>query len=246
VRAIALIEGHASISQRTGQLLRRTTTTSAAADSAVLVETGAALVEDTTIFGATSPVAGGRYRLAITPTFGDPSFTSITADYRRYLTPVRPFTVAVRFRHLGRYGHGSTDPRLLPLFFTLRDVVRGYGDTGRSAVTGGLSSSRRLLTGNVELRFPIAALLKRLTLASLPIEGLVFADSGRFALRWASDRAMLQALEPASGVNAAGLVFSRMWHPLDGRPAAGRSPSTSARASNLGRRRTAGNAVCCA
>ena len=32
--------------------------------------------------------------------------------------------------HIGRYGSGADDPRLLPLAWTLRDLVRGYDDTG--------------------------------------------------------------------------------------------------------------------
>ena len=143
-------------SEQNGQLLRRTTTTVPAARPALLAESGAALVYDTAVFGPTSPILGQRYRFAIAPTFGDLAFTSVTADYRRYLMPVRPFTIATRVMHLGRYGGGSDDPRLLPLVFTMRDVVRGYGDTGRTGGSDSALSATRMLVANLEMRFPYA------------------------------------------------------------------------------------------
>jgi hypothetical protein len=44
--------------------------------------------------------------------------------------PRKPFTVALRVMHLGRYGVDAGDARLLPLAWTIRDIVRGYGDLG--------------------------------------------------------------------------------------------------------------------
>jgi outer membrane protein assembly factor BamA len=198
-------------SQSTGRLLDRTTTTTPAAVPAMLAESGAALVYDTAVFGATSPILGERYRFSVAPTFGSLSFTSVTADYRRYLMPVRPFTVAMRLMHLGRYGGGSGDPRLLPLVFTLRDVVRGFGDTGRVGVPGGVLRANRMLVGNVELRFPLLAPLnRRAQSGSLPIEGLLFADAGQFwlpRLRGYGAFAKLQSLGAGVRLNAAGFVF---------------------------------------
>jgi outer membrane protein assembly factor BamA len=197
-------------SQQNGRLLRRNTTTAQAAAPALLAESGAALVYDTSVFGPTSPILGERYRLAVAPTFGSLSFTSVTADYRRYVMPVRPFTIAMRLMHLGRYGASSSDPRLLPLVFTMRDVVRGYGDTGRVGVPGGALSANRMVVGNVELRFPLRALWNRRTPSTLPVEGLLFADSGRFWLpRAGTDGAIANLHSLGAGVrlNAAGFVF---------------------------------------
>ena len=166
---------------------------------------------DTAVFGPTSPVLGRRSRFAIEPTFGNISFATVTADYRQYLMPVRPFTLAMRVMHLGRYGGGSNDPRLLPLVLTLRDVVRGYGDTGRVSVAGGTLSADRMLVGNVELRFPLQALWNRRSQsASLPIEALLFSDSGRFWLsRARSDGTspLLQSIGAGVRLNAAGFIF---------------------------------------
>jgi hypothetical protein len=91
-----------------------------------LFETAAALVYDSSLFGATGPVLGSRYRLEIAPTLGDLSMVTLSADYRRYFMPVRPVTIAVRVEHVGRYGDAAGDPRLLPLVWSIRDLVRGY------------------------------------------------------------------------------------------------------------------------
>src|SRR5262249_13563659 len=140
----------------TGQLVNETTVTSAAAPTALLAETGAALVYDTSVFGPTAPVLGERYRFAVAPTLGSARYTTITADYRGYLLPVQPFTIAVRAMPLGRYGSGSSDPRALPLVWTLRDVVRGYGDLGPAP--GDALIADRITAANLELRFPLAVL----------------------------------------------------------------------------------------
>ena len=56
-------------------------------------------------FGFTPPIAGARYRLEAAPAFGDIQFTTITADYRRYLF-MKPATLSFRGLHCGRYGAG--------------------------------------------------------------------------------------------------------------------------------------------
>ena len=194
-----------------GRLLRRTSITTRASAPAVLAESGAALVYDTAVFGPTSPVLGQRYRFAIAPTVGSIAFTTVTADYRRYLMPARPFTIASRVLHLGRYGGGSADPRLLPLVLTVRDVVRGYGDTGRTGGSDSALSATRMLVGNLEMRFPIHALLSRRARSHvLPAEGLLFYDAGQFWLprgRSQTASATLQSIGAGVRVAAAGFIF---------------------------------------
>ena len=207
-----------NFSSISGSLLNSSTSTTTASPTAYLVQTGAALVYDSSEFGPTSPILGQRYRLAITPTFGSISFATVTADYRKYVMPFRPFTIAMRVMHLGRYGSGSDDPRLLPLAWTLRDLVRGYGDTG--PISGDLSylTAPRMLVANVEARFPIPGIFTRSVqpLAGLPIEGLIFSDVGQF---WApaslllapggslSAQPMLRSVGAGVRLTAAGLVF---------------------------------------
>ena len=197
-------------SAETGQLLHASTVTNPAAAPATLFETGAALVNDTSVFGPTSPVLGERYRFSAAPTFGDLSFTTVTADYRRYLMPVRPWTIALRVMHVGRYGSGADDPRLLPLAWTLRDVVRGYGDAGQG--TSGLAylTASRMLVGNVELRFPIpGAFTGRIQPGPLPVEGLIFSDVGQFWVpqEGATTPHILRSVGAGVRFNAAGFVF---------------------------------------
>src|SRR5581483_1268687 len=109
-----------------GVLLDDQTQTTSLAQPLTLGNTSAALVYDTSNFGATSPVSGQRYRLEAAPTFGSIDFTNLLADYRRYFMPVSFFTIATRALHYGRYGSGAEDPRLFPLFVGYPDLVRGY------------------------------------------------------------------------------------------------------------------------
>jgi len=199
-------------SATTGQTVSSTTNTSPAAPTATLVDTGAALVYDTSVFGAASPILGQRYRFSIAPSFGSVSYTTVTADYRRYIMPLRPFTIAMRVMNVGRYGSGAGDPRLMPLAWTLRDIVRGYGDTGPNAESTTYLSADRLLVGNVELRFPIPGVLsKRMHWGALPMEGLVFSDAGRFwipdVLNSRTNTAFLHSAGAGVRLVAAGVVF---------------------------------------
>lgn len=192
-----------------GRLLAETKSTTASTGSLMLVETGAALVADSSVMGPTSPVLGRRLRFAVAPTFGNRAFTTVTADYRRYMMPVRPLTVAMRLMHVGRYGPGARDPRLLPLAWTLRDLVRGYGDAGPTTTTTRFLRSNRLLVGNLELRMPLNSFVRPLA-SLLPLEGLLFADAGQFWMRQPSGHiapATLASLGGGIRVNGGGMVF---------------------------------------
>ena len=185
-----------------------------------LVETAAALVFDSSVAGPTAPVLGTRSRFEVAPTLGEIAFVTVTADYRRYLMPVRPLTLAVRTQHAGRYGPGAGDTRLLPLAWTLRNLVRGYSlrdlGTGACAVSpqdcptiAGLGA-RQLVVSNVELRLPLVGPFGRLSRSSgLPVDGFLFADGGAFAARPAGrvGPTMLYAAGAGVRLNAGGFVF---------------------------------------
>src|SRR5262249_172735 len=115
-----------AFSLNTGNVLVNDTTTTSLARTLTLGSTSAAMVFDTPNFGATSPVQGQGYRLEGGPTFGSLQYTSLLADYRRYFMPVSFYTIAARVMHYGRYGSGSDDERLFPLFLGYPDLVRGY------------------------------------------------------------------------------------------------------------------------
>lgn len=148
-----------------------------------------ALVYDASFFGATSPILGQRYRLEVSPATGSLNWVSLLADYRRYVMPLRPFTLAFRAMHYGRYGSGSEDARLTPLYIGYPSLVRGYdlGSFSGNECTGSISCpafdrllGSRLFVGNLELRFPLLGLLGlgRGYYGALPIETALFADGG--------------------------------------------------------------------
>jgi len=194
----------------TGRLMNQTTVNNPADPTLWLGESHAALVYDTATFGPTSPILGRRYRFAVAPTLGALTFTTVTSDYRQYWMPVRPFTVAIRVMQLGRYGTDAADGRLLPLVWTIRDIVRGYGDLGTGPSSLGALSASRMLVGNGEIRFPIAGLFSHESpFGGLPIEGLAFTDVGRF---WMPDRlrgatSVLRSVGTGVRINAAGMIF---------------------------------------
>ncbi len=158
-----------------------------------LANANLALVYDTSIFGATSPIVGQRYRVEASPYAGTLTFNSILADYRRYFMPVRPFTLAGRVLHYGRYGRDAEDGRLADLFIGYPGLVRGYDSNSfeREDFVDGAGNNlatpvydrlfgSRLALANFELRFP---LFGALGLGSgyygvFPLETGVFYDLG--------------------------------------------------------------------
>lgn len=159
----------------------------------------AALVYDNSFFGATSPILGQRYRFELSPTFGSLDYVGALGDFRHYFMPVRPFTIATRLLHYGRYGSGGEDERLQPLFLGNSGLVRGYSfgsfevsecepsaDAPDSCPVFDQLLGSRMLVGNVELRFPLLGVLGLGSgyYGALPLEFTIFGDGG---LAWESD-----------------------------------------------------------
>jgi len=199
-------------SASTGKMLREGKDHLGGDAAAVLFEGAAALVYDTSVFGSTAPVLGARYRLEAAPTVGDLSFVTIVADYRRYVMPVRPVSLALRVEHVGRYGTGAGDPRLLPLVWTLRDLVRGYDP--RDVLT-----TARMTVANAELRVPLVGPFGRVSGSSaLPIDALLFGDAGAFDTA-SPTRTVLRSVGAGIRLNAGGFVFEfDAVRPLDPKP----------------------------
>jgi hypothetical protein len=149
-----------------------------------------ALVYDTSIFGATSPIRGSRYRLQIDQTGGDLNYGSALADYRKYMMPLRPFTFAVRGMYYGRYGRDAENSLLTPVYLGYPELVRGYDSGSFRAEECGITVDggcpvyeklfgSRMLMANVELRFPLwGAFGGDNFYGPLPVELGVFADAG--------------------------------------------------------------------
>ncbi|HYE85809.1 MAG TPA: BamA/TamA family outer membrane protein, partial [Vicinamibacterales bacterium] len=174
----------------TGQLFDQVTEELDRPDSLNLGELSAALVYDSSIFGATSPLVGRRYRFEYTQMGGSLSYGGVLADFRRYFMPVRPFTFAVRGLHYGRYGNDAEDSRLTPLFLGYQGLVRGYDfgsfdanecdsiDLNTCEAFDRLNGSR-VAIASAELRFPLLGLFSRKSFyGPFPIEMALFADAG--------------------------------------------------------------------
>ena len=176
----------------TGQLLLEERNDLPSPDGLTYAEVGAALVYDTSVFGATGPILGQRYRFEATPSFGALQFVGVLADYRRYFMPARPYTFAFRALHYGRYGEGGEDRRLSPLFLGYPNLVRGYDTGSFDARECGIDPNSscpvfdrllgsKILVGNAELRFPPFGAIsrsRRNLYGPLPLELVFFGDTG--------------------------------------------------------------------
>jgi outer membrane protein assembly factor BamA len=174
-------------------------------------------VFDTSVFGATSPVQGQRYRFEASPTFGSLNFTGLLADYRRYFMPVPFYTVAVRAMQFGRYGSGSEDPRIYPLFIGYPWLVRGYDPGSVQSYECGLAVTvscplldnmygSRMLIGGAELRFPV---LRPFGVSGnmygpVPVEVALFVDGGT---AWFAGEKPTIFGGTKDGVTSAGVAF---------------------------------------
>ena len=167
------------------------TTKTEEADPLYLGLATAAIVQDTTYFGATAPIFGARSRLEIGQSVGTLKYSTILADWRRYFMPARPYTIAVRGMHYGRYGRDTDSCRLIGLYLGYPEFVHGYGlgsfsafEAREASLTGNCIESSNLIGSrvavmNVELRAPVVGLFTgELEYGRLPMDVAVFADAG--------------------------------------------------------------------
>jgi Tol biopolymer transport system component len=186
------------VSTRSGMVIDADSSPLPSAPVVGIAETGIALVGDSAMFGATGPMLGERYRFQVSSNVGGLKYTNVLADYRRYLMPVRPYTVAVRLVHSGRYGGDAGDFRLHDAYVGSPALVRGYapGDVVRSDCPSGSSDcpalntllASRVVVAKVELRVPFWSALtgaNRVRYGMLPVDAFVFADAGA---GWAGER----------------------------------------------------------
>jgi outer membrane protein assembly factor BamA len=179
----------------TGELLDQVTEDLPRPGALGLGEASAALVFDSSIFGATGPIVGQRYRFEYTQVGGSLVYSGVLADFRRYFLPVRPFTIAVRGLHYGRYGRDGEDSRLSPLFIGYPGLVRGYENSSfetSECVADATSTcpaydnllGSRMALASAEIRFPLLGLFSRRSYyGAFPIEMAFFGDAG---VAWSS------------------------------------------------------------
>ena len=183
-------------SLQTGQLLFEDSQKESLGDPLTLGEVTMALVQDTSVFGATGPILGHRSRIEVSPAWGDLQFTSVVADARHYVMPFRPLTIAGRFLHVGRYGGDAESQRLSPLYVGFPNLVRGY-DIGSfdfdecdlrtaqgCAVVDQMLGSKLMVAG-LELRAPVVGLFTgNIEYGVIPAELVAFFDAG---VAWDND-----------------------------------------------------------
>ena len=150
-----------------------------------------ALIGDNSVAGYASPASGQRYRFEVAATGANLHFEQVTADFRRYFF-WRPWTLALRALHLGRYGTDADSPQLVPLYVGDPTLVRGYGTSTLSAAectpTAASAScpefdrltGSRLAVANLELRVPLFGRddYRLVDLRFLPTELAAFLDAG--------------------------------------------------------------------
>ena len=173
-------------------------------------EATAALVGDNSFSGFTSPIQGGRYRFEVSPAFGGISFYSLLGDSRRYLF-MRPVTFAIRGLTYGRYGGGSEDPRLSPIYVGQPAFIRGYDPNNFGVEECIVESTEaepcpefnrlvgsRIAVANAELRFPLFGTEEfgLINLPFLPTEIAPFFDVG---VAWRRHDAPVLRLEREGG-----------------------------------------------
>jgi Tol biopolymer transport system component len=155
-------------------------------------EASAAFVGDNSYMGFTSPIQGGRYRFEVAPAFGGISFYSLLGDTRRYVF-LRPVTFAVRGMTYGRYGGGSEDERLSPIWLGQPAFIRGYDPNNFGIDECVVETTQdnpcpeytrlvgsRMAIANFELRIPLFGTeeLGLINLPFLPTEISPFFDVG--------------------------------------------------------------------
>ncbi len=172
-------------SVETGRVISTERVTSSGGEPPTVGEVGAALVHDTTMFGLTGPLVGSRFRFEVAPAAGDLTYTRLLADYRRYIMPVRPYSVAMRVLHSARYGPDGDDPRLTSSFLGSTSFVRGhrldlrYCPPDLTRVCGDELLGSRVVVTNLEVRFPLwGAFSRQLDYGRIPADAFVFADGG--------------------------------------------------------------------
>ncbi|MFC2165690.1 BamA/TamA family outer membrane protein [Acidobacteriota bacterium] len=173
----------------TGREIDATRENLPAQDTLYMPYVSTAFVHDNSFFGATAPILGQTAIMQVAPLFGTIQYVGALVDLRKYFMPVRPFTLAFRLMHTGRYGTGAEDSRLYPLFMGYENLVRGYSYYSFSGeelsteegfnVYQNLFGSKMAIF-NAELRFPLfgALGLGRGFYGILPIDFLAFFDGG--------------------------------------------------------------------
>ena len=179
---------------------------------------------------------GNRSRVEFDQSVGDLTYSSLLLDYRQYWMPKRPYTIAVRAVHFGRYGQDAESPYMVDYYAGYPELVRGYNLSGTDATGCGQPSptgncvvynnlrGSRLLVANIEVRAPLLGVIKGdMTYGRFPVEVAGFFDAG---LTWSSgqrpalaggDRPVMRSVGVAARANIFGFLIVELSaaHPFD-------------------------------
>ena len=134
-----------------------------APDGSKFQQISLAYVEDNSFFGMTSPLQGHRARYQAEKYFGEVDFFTALLDYRRY-SYIKPFSLAFRIYHYGRYGGSKRSGKISPIYLAYPWLVRGYekisisgaAEVGLNSMNLSQLSGQRILVANAELRLPFS------------------------------------------------------------------------------------------
>ncbi len=222
-----------------GTLIERTQDKTPVGQPLSIAEGRVALVDDSSYFGATSPIFGRRYRIELGQSLGTLRFNSLIVDVRQYLMPVRPVTLGFRGLHYGRYGRDAEHDLLVPLFIGYPEMVHGYGFGTFAAsecqptatpssieLCGPLDNlvGSRVAVVNIELRAPVPGVFRgQIDYGRVPVDLVAFFDAG---VAWSSNsrpsfaggtRALSRSAGGAVRLNVFGLFALEIAasHPFD-------------------------------
>lgn len=153
----------------------------------------AAYVIDNSKMGMASPVEGKRIRFQTEQYFGGMNITTGLIDIRKYFF-IRPFSLAFRFYHFGRYGRESDNTRFAKLYIGYPWFVRGF-ESGNSYGDESIDSDKisfeqmmgsKIIVSNIEWRIPFTGPSQVALIQSgfLMSEVALFIDGG---LAWDKD-----------------------------------------------------------
>ncbi len=143
----------------------------------------AAWIIDNSTFGLTAPISGKRIRIGFEKYLLGIDINNILIDYRKYFY-LKPYTLAVRIFHYGRYGNDNN--KFYDLYLGYPWYIRGYesgkvfGSEENGKITMEQLSGTKMMLTNFEFRIPFSgprkyALLKSRTFYS---DLALFYDSG--------------------------------------------------------------------
>jgi WD40 repeat protein len=236
--AFAARQEQSTYSATTGQLLGTVSADLPTLPSLHMATGATAFVFDSSVTAGVSPLWGQRYRLEVSANHGSITYTTVLADYRRYVRLPGKVTFAGRVLHFGRYGGGAEDSRLQDLSLGYPALLRGYsidsfsaGECGGRLQTYGDCPAldqlfgSRIAVANAELRLPLLGAYAAVPTRRVPpVEAAVFYDTGAawrkteaIPFFQTNSRHLVQSYGTTLRVNILGMAIGQMSYvyPMD-------------------------------